>query len=253
MSDLIDFSKVRIHFGVPAYGGQVTASFMLSWIQLQAQLHRFGLSFTVTCIQNESLVTRARNTIVARFMADPEASHLMFIDADIVFQAEDFVRLLLWNRGIVTACYSAKGINWDQVRENVFNGMEPADLGRRFGHRNFHVEPDAEVVTGTGDPLPQGQIVEIRDATTGFMLIQRPVIERMFIAYPDLAYTTYANTPRHEAPYYYSLFDTSRDPTENTYLSEDFTFCRLWQRLGGKVWLDPHIRLGHVGTLEYRF
>ena len=50
----------------------------------------------------------------------------------------------------------------------------------------------------------------------------------------------------------YSLFDTMHDvEANNNYLSEDFTFCRRWQKCGGKVWLDPSIKLDHLGKFTY--
>ena len=150
------------------------------------------------------------------------------------------------------ARYSAKGIDWEQIRELALAGMTAEQLKANMGVRNYHIDEGAARIDGTGDPLPLGQLVEIRDATTGFMLIRRAVFERIITANPDLAYVTYAKTPREEAPFYFSFFDTSLDPRERTYLSEDFTFCRRWQALGGKVWLDPLINLGHLGTLEYR-
>jgi hypothetical protein len=48
----------------------------------------------------------------------------------------------------------------------------------------------------------------------------------------------------------YAFFDTMIDPETNRYLSEDYAFCRRWQKLNqdNKVWLDPSIALDHVGN-----
>ena len=50
----------------------------------------------------------------------------------------------------------------------------------------------------------------------------------------------------------YALFDTMIDPDSRRYLSEDYTFCRLWQQMGGEVFLDPRTGLNHVGHYTFR-
>ena len=47
------------------------------------------------------------------------------------------------------------------------------------------------------------------------------------------------------------MFDTIIDPVDNRYLSEDYTFCRRWQALGGEIWLDPNTKLNHVGSYTF--
>src|SRR3990167_607480 len=39
---------------------------------------------------------------------------------------------------------------------------------------------------------------------------------------------------------------------ENLYLSEDWALCERAKRAGFKMWLDPSIRLGHVGSEMYK-
>ena len=45
--------------------------------------------------------------------------------------------------------------------------------------------------------------------------------------------------------------DTIQDPDDNRYLSEDYTFCRRWQKIGGEIWLDPNTKLNHIGTYTF--
>ena len=53
------------------------------------------------------------------------------------------------------------------------------------------------------------------------------------------------------AKYCYAFFDTHIDEEDRRYLSEDYRFCRLWQKLGGEIWLDPKTELNHVGTYTF--
>ena len=35
-------------------------------------------------------------------------------------------------------------------------------------------------------------------------------------------------------------------------LSEDWTFCRRWQALGGDIWADSRVLLNHIGHYEFK-
>ena len=83
------------------------------------------------------------------------------------------------------------------------------------------------------------------------MLIKRSVIETMMSKYPDLKYKSDINYSPEAEPFMYALFDTIIDPTTRRYLSEDYTFCRRWQKIGGEIWLDPNTKLNHVGSYTF--
>jgi hypothetical protein len=42
------------------------------------------------------------------------------------------------------------------------------------------------------------------------------------------------------------------DPKDKRYLSEDYTFSRRWQDIGGEIWLDPSISLNHYGSFNFQ-
>ena len=78
------------------------------------------------------------------------------------------------------------------------------------------------------------------------------MIQKMFEAHPELKYINDINVDQKFEPHMYALFDTMIDPESRRYLSEDYTFCRLWQKMGGEVWLDPRTALNHVGHYTFR-
>jgi hypothetical protein len=85
------------------------------------------------------------------------------------------------------------------------------------------------------------------------MMIKRSAIERLMAAYPETRYRamqTYP-TPKEEGSPFYNLFDCMIEPETGVYLSEDFTFCHRFRKLGGKVWLDTESRLHHVGSMDF--
>lgn len=225
----------KLFLATPCYGGMVCQEFMQSVLCTlhTCMINRVGLQ--VFMIGNESLITRGRNQLVAEFMAS-DCSHLMFVDADIEFNPHDVLKLISHNKPIVAGAYPLKK------------------------------EPTSYVVNLRPDALQLDDLVEVMDAGTGFMMIKREVITKMQNAHPELHYTgdlegdEYRKDLNSKEDHrqrlkenLYSLFDTSHDKGDNNnYLSEDYTFCRRWQKIGGKIWLDSTIKLNHVGRKIYK-
>ena len=81
-----DWSKMHVHFGIPCYGGQITEPCFTSFLRFILMASKMGLQWSLDTMVNESLVTRARNNLMAKMMTNKAATHFMFIDADIRFQ-----------------------------------------------------------------------------------------------------------------------------------------------------------------------
>ena len=99
--------------------------------------------------------------------------------------------------------------------------------------------------------IQEGNLIKLKDAGTGFMLIKREVFKQLINHFPNIKYTNDINIHSHVSKDFYAFFDTSIDKDSNRYLSEDYTFSRRWQSIGGEIWLDPHIQLNHVGHHVY--
>jgi hypothetical protein len=83
------------------------------------------------------------------------------------------------------------------------------------------------------------------------MLIKRGVFDRLKAAYPELRYTP-DMLDSIGVEHYYRFFDVMVDPVSGRYLSEDYGFCRLWEKLGGKIHVDANSNLSHQGGKIYR-
>ena len=96
-----------------------------------------------------------------------------------------------------------------------------------------------------------GNLTKVRHLATGFMMIQRCVLEKMMKAFPSTKYVDDVNfLQEHENKYAYALFDCGVE--DGHYFSEDWLFCKRWSKMGGDIWLDVSINLIHTGIEDYR-
>jgi len=237
--------RPHVFVATPCYGGLVTQGYMSSVISLMQYSAASGFDASLSLLGSDALVTRCRNTLVGRFLEAPAATHLMFIDADISFDAAHVGRLLRFDQDVVGGMYPLKVIHWD------------AGALTRAAHRVEPMQSAPLLYVGQfceGTALcRQDGFITGRYAGGGFLMIKRHVIERMITAYPELRYTAghvYPPPPAPE-PARYALFDCMIDPDSGTYLSEDFAFCRRWRDIGGTVWLDTVGTLTHAGSHDY--
>tara|TARA_Y100000996_G_scaffold414347_1_gene404940 strand:+ start:3843 stop:4514 length:672 start_codon:yes stop_codon:yes gene_type:complete len=213
---------------------------MKSIVNLQMLLMREGVQLMLDTTENESLVHRARNVSIGRFMQKTDADYFMFIDADVEFDAQSVLRLLKSGHEVSVAVYPKKVVMWDQAREAVENGDE----------RNMALLSSSLVanIGATRRSVVNG-FVEVLDGPTGFMMISREALTKMHEHYPELnCKNDHQNRDFDE---YCALFDCMIDPESKRYLSEDYAFCRRWQQMGGKIYADCHTTLGHVGNLPF--
>ena len=225
---------ISLYVATPCYGGMVTQEYALSMMSLVHLCFVSNVPLNVRLMGNESLITRGRNHLISSFMAS-EFENFMFIDADIEFDPADVIKLLKYNEPFVAGAYPLK----TEPTKYVLNSL----------NNEKHEKYD--------------NLVSVKDTGTGFMLIKREVIETMKEAYPELHYETDLDCESfmeiNDEKYrdklkenLFSLFDTMHDKEDkNRYLSEDFTFCKRWKDIGGKIWLDNDINLNHIGRKKY--
>jgi hypothetical protein len=239
-------SPVRNHvmIATPCFGGTVSMAYMVSILKLQAYARTNGFGTDILLLAGDALITRARQTLVANFLSQPVATHLLFIDADIGFEPEQVQRLLDLDEDFAAAFYPRKTLDWAELAGRVTKGGETPQqalmsyVGSVADREEFRVK---------------GDFATAKYAGTGFQLIRRRVFERMIEAYPETRYRSIHtnDVPDSIRDYFYALFDCLIDPDSGVYLSEDYAFCKRWRDIGGTIWLDLRSRLTHVGSLEF--
>lgn len=218
----IDYLRTtRVHFCMPCYGGQLTEQTFMSYIKWANTARQLGLDWTVETMTNESLISRARNTLTAKFLHTKESTHLMFVDADIGWEPWHLLVMLDAQKDVIGGLYPMKSlpVKW------CVNGLP-----------GFVEKPD--------DPL-----IEVTKTGTGFMLIKREVFEKLDQHPAVRPFNNDIGLSAELNPYMKTYFDTA--VRENRYYSEDWTFCENWRDLGGQVWVDKRVLLRHTGTYVF--
>ena len=245
-----EIRKNKFFIATPCYGGQLNEPYFRSVIKMMTFFNQHQIPLAFGTIANESLVTRARNVLLAYFL-NSDYTHLLFIDADIEFQVEDVLKLYAHNKDVVVGAYPKKGVAWDRIKNNladpnnkekVLTDREIAAFGSDYAINFKFIDKETKTIG------VENGLIKLHDAGTGFMMIKREAILKMIKAYPEFKYNNDVNINNADLKdQFYALFDTMIDPIDRRYLSEDYTFCRRWQEIGGDIWLDPSISLNHYG------
>jgi hypothetical protein len=238
--------KAKLFVATPMYGGMCTGMYASAVMQCVGAFGQAGIQMYYSFMMNESLITRARNSMAYDFMKS-DATHLMFIDADIAFNPNDIPRMVDADKDIICGIYPKKEINWVEVSEAVKKGV-PTD------HLQYHT--GAFVLNlANGEQSKTGNInepIEIANGGTGFMLIKRKVFEDLADKVPSYTNDMYhaVDTVR-EVKVIKEYFATSIDEESNRLLSEDYHFCKISRQAGFKVWCAPWASFSHTGTYNF--
>lgn len=230
----------------PMYGGMCTGTYTSALMQTPLVFSRNGIKMYYTYMMNESLITRARNSLAHDFLKS-DATHLMFIDADIGFNPVDIVEMVKRDVDICCGLYPKKEIHWGRVMQAVQNGVPPEQLKDHTG--TFVVNLVKEERT----EVKMNELLEISNGGTGFMLIKRNVFEALLDKVPEYTNDMYLAVDSVKEPKIIKeFFATSIDPeANNRLLSEDYHFCKLARKNGFKIHAAPWVKLSHTGTYVF--
>lgn len=221
--DTEQLKQAHLIIATPMFNGRATSQYMCSLWNTTHKLRDLGINHAWHIVQG-STVERARNLLVARFLSIPEATHLLWVDADQGWKPEDVLRLLALDRDVLGVPIRKKT---DRLDWNV----------------SFH---------GTEARL-QGGTLQCDEIGTGFTLVKRHVFERMMKEFPerklepsDLELVKHGP---HVKEYYYAFYAPTLEG--HSFVGEDLAFCRLWSSIGGEVWCDPSGCISHIGDYDY--
>ena len=205
---------------IPAYDGKLNIDSAFALSNLAVKVQPLGVKLYLTHLSGCSLITKARNSLVADFLKS-DADTLLFVDADVVVSADAILRLMALSIGkdITAGIYPRRGMD------------------RKF-FLDYHLDENGAL------EFDQNGLLRVKRIGTGFMMIQRHVLETMVANHPEWAYENNVDNRTD-----YAVFDLGL--VNGEYYGEDYLFCDRAAADGFTVFLDPSISLPHVGTEKF--
>lgn len=231
------------------FGGQCSGAYTKCVLDLSRVCQNYGIQVQFSFIFNESLITRARAYLVDEFLRS-DATHMIFIDADIDFNPMDVIALMALDKPIIGGLYPKKALAWENIYDAARYGLVPTNDRSRLS--DFAGDLVFNAIPGTTE-LKLNEPVEVLETGTGFFMVQRWVFEKYAEAYPQYWFTPDHNrsTQFDGSRKCYMYFQAEIDETSNRYLSEDYRFCQLARKIGISTWIAPWMQLKHHGSYVF--
>ena len=216
-----DLVGKKLFIGLPAYDFKISVKLAISLAEFCVKAQAHGVAVQLGNISGCSVVSRARNSIAKMFL-ESDCDHLLMVDADMIINADDIFRLMAFNqvRPIVA------GVGCARKKEKVYFSMLDND-------------EDGNIL------MDSMGLVKAKRVGTGFIMIQRTVFETLKQKHPEWEYFDHNHNDKMVAFFDFHLSQ------EEGYMGEDFVFCERARQAGFSVWIDPTIKLGHMGLHEF--
>jgi hypothetical protein len=238
--------KPKIFVATPMYGGVCHGSYMKSMMSLMISFANNGYEATYNDLYNESLITRARNTLTEMFLRS-DADYMLFIDADEGFSVPGVIKMIEEQKDLIGAAVPMKAINWDRVRKAAKEDKENLDKFTAYYNININ---DPEAIKSLKEN-PEN-LIKVQHIGTGLLLISRKVFEDLKPLVNTYKSDQKAIGPILKGDIIYNFWQTVVDEESQRLLSEDYNFCRLWRSLGNNAYLAPYVLVSHMGTYLFK-
>lgn len=235
----------KITIATPAFGEVFYTPYVQSLFRLMRAFQRRKWDSTFASIAYAD-IAESRNFLLTRWFDKTDATHLLFIDADMGFPAELVLDMVDFGRPVVGVVYPKRQIDLERVAELAAAG-EPAKRAIARAH-NFIVRKKR----GLSIASSHSGFMQVDGCGAGVLLIARTAVETMLKKMPDLSDAT----ARTNSPLAANLdrliraFEPLR--VNDALLSEDFSFCHRWNACGGEVWVNTAHEIEHIGLHRFK-
>lgn len=217
-------SRVFHRLGAPASGQKVMlatptydklgAAYTEALFHSSAALSQAGIAAELCILSGDCHVDDARNFLVRNYL-ESDCTDLVFLDADVAWPERHLVELCQYDRDVVAGLYPLKS-----------------------RQENFPVRllPGTQRAEGDG-------LLEVESVPTGFLRIRRSVLEKLAERAPKY---NRPDDPRGPVPL---IFERTLE--DQTRWGGDYTFCRKWRAMGGRIYIAPEMVLDHYGDMLF--
>lgn len=247
--------SASILVATPCSGELVTTEYLHTIVKLIGWSTNPSAGFSVSLLTLAlSDLHKARNHLAAAFMAEPNHTHLLFIDADQAFRPALVSRMLKLDQPFVAALCPYRTMDMKRFHE-LSRRFDDPELAERLSLDFVSAGTLVGERVGDGPPVfrVRDGFIRAKAVGSGIALLKREVFERLRDAHPELW------TPPDQPPYsqigikdaVHQCFAPLQIEGGN-FLSEDMSFCRRWDNLGGQIWVCVDEDIVHVGRKAYR-
>ena len=232
----------KLYISTPCYDAMLTMQYTMSLLRLVQFCNQHNIDYMIDFLGNESLITRARNKSLNKFM-NTDCSHLLFIDSDIEFQPEAVMDLLLFDKDVSCCVYPKKGFNWNKFMYSIQNEQNskehPSSRGLDYAYNIMYNDKN--------ELIKNGDFIRVNQSSTGFMMIKREIVEKLNKKHTELEIIS--DELSNNDTKMYGLFCCMIKNKQ--YLSEDYSFCQRVNDIGGQVWINIKHNLNHIGKYSF--
>src|SRR5262245_51620473 len=174
-------ADIKLAVATPAFGEMFYTPYVQSLLRLQRALERRNWTMRHMAI-SYAYVGEARNALMTHWYDKGDATHLLFVDADMGFEPQLIFDMIELDKPVVGVIYTKRQIDLKRLTVSAAKG-EKADVAIARAH-DFIVRP----LRGRPPRRVKG-FMEVAACGTGIMLIQRAAIATMLNALPELSDT----------------------------------------------------------------
>ena len=194
------------------------------------EFNRTDLFYNLIYVPNDSIISRARNTLISEFYAIRDRfTHLLFLDADCYLPADGIIKMLSYDLDVISPIFPIKTTHTSTNNPN------------KLSQTSINIIP-GEVASMT----PGSKLIEVSGiGTAGLMISKKAVVSLVEDAIKD--HRTYklpgTNIVR------FDVFGVG--VIDGNYVGEDHWVCRKLRKLGYRIFVDPTIPTRHSGAFDW--
>jgi hypothetical protein len=218
--DVEYLKTTNTHFVVHCPSGNISENTFISFVKFGNVARQLGIEWSVETTVNETVSSRAKNMLAAKFLTLAEKTHILFVDPEISFEPWHVLVMLDRKLDIVSGLYPTRTlpIRW---AVSTFDGAEENEDG----------------------------LHEVDRVGTGFLLVKRDVFEKLQEHQHVVNYKNDVGLGEDFDKHLYTYFNSQI--VDERYASEDAVFSAIWRSFGNKIWVDKRVLLAHKGQFNY--
>lgn len=201
-------TKRKVMIATPCHDGKMDAWFTNSILQTDRMCRDSGIQIDPVYLCFESILVKARNDLFRHAYVN-DYDDIVYIDNDIIWSPEKFIKLINHKVDFVAGIYPKKS-NIEEYPVNII----PEKLDIENGLMEVATVPAGFL------RMSKNAIRQLWEISSSYKLSQKPEECRM-------------------------VFENGI--VGENFMSEDIVLCLKWRNLGNKVYVDTEITLDHSG------